>query len=423
MSIREDLLSVDQAESEDFIDLLTLQRGVDDDKDQLEQLLTVSDSLEALIKHIDSVSTMTPEHAESIRISCENLLHGTGYGYSALVPALEDYTSGTVSTESLKDRLSSVWKRIVSIILSILEGMKRYWSKVSSYQGRLMINAKNLQKLGAIKRGSSIRNRDVELGLEAKNLIVGGAVIRDPDTLIRAMAAISDQYKVVCNTYPKAMVSAGAVYEGLYKRGDDNVRQTLEDFCVASYNLPFGVLATQLRAASYRDPRFGPRQLMMAPPLLGGYSLFINVPDDPIKGLTGNDLATQAARIRTAGVRFSLTDLMANNINGASIATASGAQVEQLAGKVIDLLNLITTQESGRQIGRINNQIKAVLSAAEGYKARPHVGGEGTAVYSESILRFARSYSTWAVGPIDSMTTNMLSVSRAILIYGRKSLR
>lgn len=423
MSIKEDLCSVGHEESDDFIGLLDSQKTVEAGQAQLEEFLGVSESLESLIKHIDSVSTMTPEHADSIRISCENLLRGTGYEYSVLVPALESYTEGTVSTEDLKDKLQSLWKRIVSIILSILEGMKRYWSKVATYEGRLRFNARSLQKMAAMKKGVSVKREQTELGIEAKALVIGTRTITDPDVLIRAISAATEQYKIVTNGYPKAMISAGQVYEGLYKRGGDNVRQTLEDFVGATINLPFNTLATSLRALTYRDPRFGPKQILAAPPVLGGWTLYISAPPEPTTGMVGNELISHAARIRASGMKFAMSEVNINSNNTATVRTATGAQVEQLASKVISILDVIKAQESSRQVGKIAAQIKAVLSAAEGYKGQSHVGGDGTVVYSESILRFARSYSSWATGPVDQMTTNLLTVSRAILIYGRKSLQ
>ena len=422
MSIKEDLCSVGDGESDAFIDLMDSQQSINEGKVQLTELLGVADSLEALIKHVESVPNMSVEHAAGIQVTCENLLRGTGYDYSVLMPALESFNGGTVSTESLKDKLQSLWKRIVSIILSVIDGLKRYWTKVSSYEGRLRMTAEALKKRGAMARGASVRKETVELGVEAKSLVVGSRIVTDPDSIIRATSALMDQYKLVTTVYPKAMVSAGQTFEGLYKRADDNVRQTLEEFCGATVNLPFNTLATSLRALTYRDPRFGPKQILAAPPVLGGWSLFISPPPIPINGLVGNDLTGHAARIRTSGIRFAQTEVNNNIAPGATVRAASGAQVELLAVKVLAILDMMRSQENSRQSNRIAGQIKAVLSAAEGYKGQTHVGGDGTLVYSESILRFARSYAGWATGPVDQMTTNLLTVSRAILIYSKRCL-
>lgn len=422
MSIKEDLCSVGHEESDAFIDLMDSQQAITEGKVQLTELLGIADSLEALISHVESVPNMSVEHAASIQVTCETLLRGTGYEYSVLIPALESFTGGTVSTESLKDKLQSLWKRIVSIILSVIDGLKRYWAKVSTYEGRLRMTAEALRKRGAMKRGAKIPRESVELGVEAKSLVVGSRIVTDPDSIIRATSALMDQYKLVTTVYPKAMIAAGQTFEGLYKRADDNVRQTLEEFCGATVNLPFNTLGTSLRALAYRDPRFGSKQILAAPPVLGGWSLFISAPPVPINGLTGTDLTGHAARIRTSGVRFAQTEVNTNIGPGATIRTASGAQVELLAIKVLSILDMMRSQESSRQSNRIAAQIKAVLSAAEGYKGQSHVGGEGTLVYSESVLRFARSYASWATGPVDQMTTNLLTVSRAILIYSKRCL-
>ena len=406
----------------DYLELMSTAHQVENSQRQLQELLDVSTSLEGLIRHLDSITHLTPEHAQSIVLSCETLLQGTAHDSSLLLPSLESSIGGTVSTESLKDRLTGLWKRIVSIILSILSAMKRYWTKVTSYQGRLELTAKGLKKRAAVQRGRSIRKADVELGIEAKALVVGTSAIKDADALIRAVASAMDQYRIVTSMYPKGMLKLGGVYEELYKVSGTNIRQELEDFCAAGIHLPFAPIATSLKAMAYRDTRFGNKQILIAPAVLGGYSLFISLPEDPVRGLVGNELLTMAARQRTAGMRFALTDVNAYNTATGSIKTASGQQVEALADKVLDILNLITKQEADRQVGKISQQIKAVLAQAEAFKGRPAVGGEGSAVYSESLLRFARSYATWASGPLDQMTTNLLTVSRSILIYGRKSL-
>lgn len=406
----------------DYLDLMSSAQQVEQGQRHLQELLDVSASLEGLIRHLDTISHLTPEHAQSIVLSCETLLQGTSHDSSLLLPSLESSIGGTVSTESLKDRLTGLWKRIVSIILNILSAMKRYWTKVTSYQGRLELTAKGLKKRAAVQRGRSIKKAEVELGIEAKALVVGTSAIKDADALIRAVASAMDQYKIMTSAYPKGMLKVGSVYEELYKAAGSNIRQDLEEFCVAGVNLPFATIATSLKAMAYRDTRFGNKQILIAPAVLGGYSLFISLPDDPARGLAGNDLLTLAARQRTAGIRFALTDVNAYNTATGTVKTASGQQVEALADKVLDILGLITKQEADRQIGKISQQIKAVLAQAEAFKGRPQVGGDGTAVYTESILRFARSYATWANGPLDQMTTNLLTVSRSILIYGRKSL-
>ena len=128
-----------------------------------------------------------------------------------------------------------------------------------------------------------------------------------------------------------------------------------------------------------------------------------------------------ASNQRTAGLKFAQTDISAQVPHNTTIRTASGQQVEALAIKVLTLLKTLDDQESSRQVRRIDAQIKAVMSAAESFKSHPIIG-EGNMVYSESILRFVRTYANWANGPIDSMAIHMLTVARALLIYGKKSL-
>lgn len=425
MSIREDLLSMGEGESDDYLALLNNQQAIETNREEIRRLLVVNDSLESLIQHLNGVSTVTLEHAACLRVTCENLLAGTGYEFdhSVLLPSLESYIGGTVSTESLKDHLNNLWKRLLSAIMALLQAGKRFWASVSTYQGRLRMSAQALAKQGAMRKGVSVKTPTVSLGIEIKALFIGASALPDADSLIRAVSAALNQYKVMTSIYPKGMLEAGKRYEELYKRTGIDSRQVLEDFCSAGAFLPFTNIATSLKALSYRDSRFGPRQIMMAPPTLGGFSLFIASPDVPVQGLVGNDLLTQAARQRTAGIKFAMTDVNANSISSGSMRTANGAQVEQLSLKVLSILDTIQGQESQRQSKRIASQITAVLSAAETFKGQIVTSSDTASTHSESVLRFARSYASWATGPVDMMTTNLLTVCRSILIYGRKSLK
>lgn len=422
MSIKEDLLSVSQDGTEDYVDLLSTIEQVNSDKRELDQLMTVSDSLETLITNLEGVTELTPEYAKLVQASCENLLIGTHHDHTFLLPSLESNIGGTVSTESLRDRLSEIWKRIVSAILSVLSGLKKIWTKISTFKGRLELSATEVKRAGTLNRNRRIKNPMVEVGFNARNLVVGKQMMPDADSMIRACSALKDQYKTVTNMYAKGMLSVGATYENLLRKPTNDVRELLEEICAAGTNLPFATIGTSLHAMAYRDPRFGNKPILAAPPLLGGFSLYILSPEIPSRGLVGNELLTMASRQRTAGIRFSQTDLASSKLNSGTIKTATGQQVETLADKVLGLLKLIDDQEPARQVRRLESQIKSLLSTAESFKAHPLVG-EGNLVYSESILRHVRTYVTWSTGPVDSMTTNLLTVSRAILIYAKHSLQ
>ncbi|MCY1343634.1 hypothetical protein D9M69_296550 [compost metagenome] len=67
---------------------------------------------------------------------------------------------------------------------------------------------------------------------------------------------------------------------------------------------------------------------------------------------------------------------------------------------------------------KIESQIKNVLRGGERFQ-NSLTGGD---TFDQSTLRFVRSYATMAIGPVDQMTTNLLTVSRNLLTYARKSL-
>lgn len=381
---------------------------------QLETLLTATDSLESLIRHLDTHPVEDDAHRSAIRVSVESLLSNTGLEVDDFIPHLE----GTVSTESLKDRLKDLWKHLVNMVLTILAMIKRYWQKVSTYRGQLRMSAESLAKRASGQRMTTVKKPNIDLGMEIKAFFVGGAVLSDPDAVIRQIHNAMDQYKVVTSLYGKAMLELGRNFETLLTTGVvgpdalNKVNQLFTD------ELPIGLVASKVKALVYRDPRFGRRLALAAPPTVGGWTLFCLTLDSAQKEKISTDPVAYAQALRTTGLKFVLTNVNQSNITSGTVRTASGLQVQTMAKQVLAVLDLIDSQERLMGMGRLERQIKAVLKAGERYQS---MAGESM-TYDQSVLRFVRNYASWAMGPVDQMTTNLLTVSRNLLIYGRNSL-
>ncbi len=398
-----------------YSDVLDTAQALQGAQVQLESLLTATESLESLVRHLDTHSIDSDAHRDAVVVSVESLLAGTGLAVDEFVPELD----GVVSTESLKDRLKELWKRLVNMVLTVLRMIRSYWQKVATYRGQLRLAAGVLDKRAAAKRLATVRMPNIDLGMEIKTFVVGGNVVTDPDALIRSISAALDQYKILTTHYGKRTLELGKAFESLLQNsatGADMLNQVNRLF---TEQLPFEEVASKVKAMAYRDPRFGRRLALAAPATLGGWSLFILLLEDAQRAKIDSDPIAYAQALRTTGVKFVLSNVNISNITQGTVRTASGMQVQSLAKRVIEILDLIDAQERVMVSNRIENQVKNVLKAGERYQSS--LGGSGT-VYDESVLRFVRNYSNWAFGPVDQMTTNLLTVSRNLLTYGRKSL-
>lgn len=406
-------------ESEGFLEVLDSERQLSSAKVQLESLLNATDSLEALIQHLNTHAVVGTGHLASVRVSFENLIGNNGITVADIIPELEGHENGTVSTESLKDKLRELWKRLVAAILAVLRVLKGFWNSISTYRGRLRLSAEHIVKHAAVQRYRTVRNSQIELGIEIKSLVVGGSVIQDPDSIIRSISAAIDQYKVFTSTYGATMIDIGKQFErslGDGRTGLDKLTEVANLFT----QMPVESIATKLGAMVYRDPRFGRRLTLTAPPIIGGWSLFFLTLEPEQKALAVSNPLSFAQAVRTTGVKFALTNVNASNITNGTVKAASGMQVETLAKRVLEILDIIDAQERAIGFSKVESQIKNVLRAGERYQNIASSSDGGGA--DESVLRFVRNYASWAIGPVDQMTTNLLTVSRNLLTYGRKSL-
>lgn len=405
-------------ESEGFVDVLEAERELFLGKAQLESLLNATDALESLISHLDSNAVVTPGHKNAITVSFENLIGNVGLTVADIIPELAGHENGTVSTESLKDRLKDLWKRLVAAVLSVLRALGGFWKKISTYRGRLRISAQHLVKHASVQRYGTIRKPNIDLGLEIKSLIAGGSVLSDPDAIIRSISAALEQYRIFTNVYGPAMLDIGKSFERALGEGSGGMSKLSEVSALFS-QMPVDQIASKLGAMVYRDPRFGRRLTLTAPPVIGGWSLFFLTLEPEQRSLATTNPIAYAQSIRTTGVKFALTNVNVSNITSGSVKAASGMQVETLAKRVLEILDCIEAQERAIGFSRIESQIKNVLRAGERFQASSYGDNAGA---DESVLRFVRNYAGWAIGPVDQMTTNLLTVSRNLLTYGRKSL-
>ena len=399
---------------EGFVDVLEAHRELSEAKVQLESLLDATDSLERLIGHLDQHEMVDATHKHSVQVSFENLLTSTAFSVNDVFPALEAHEQGIISTESLKDNLRELWKRIVSMVLNVLAWIKRFWNSIATYRGQLRLAAQHVIKHGQTSRYNSVKEPNIQLGLEIKSFVVGGDLVDDPDAVIRAISAALDQYKIVTNNYTSGMLEVGKKFERALTNPKSG-KELLEEVCDIFDGMPIQSIASKMRAMVYRDPRFGRRLVKVAPPVIGGWSLFFMTLEDE---LNRSDVINYAQALRTTGIKFAHTNVNSSNIISGSVKVASGQQVEVIGKQVISVLDTIDAQEKIVAVSKIEAQVKNVLRAGERFTG--HAADDS---FDKSTMRFVRNYANWAVGPMDQMTTNLLTVSRNLLTYARKSLK
>lgn len=401
-----------------YVDLLDASQDLDHAKLQLESLFSASEALESLQSHLVKYDVTTEAHRASVLTSLEALTQSTGLSPYDLLPALEGHVEGTVSTESLGERLAAMWKRIVSAIMGLLEYFRRFFTKVGTYRGQIRLRAEMLMKKASAKRLTTSKKVSIEMGQEIRSFITNGKVLEDPDSIIRAYGTTIDLYRNFTNHWQPGMLAVGKDFERVLNSpgsGSSRLEETLTVFD----KMPIGAVAMKMQAKLYRDPRFGRRFTLAAPAMLGGRTLFFLTLEKEQLGKRTSDPLSYAAALRTTGVKFAVHNVNVNSITQGSVLTASGQQCQTIAKRIIDVMDTMDAQDRAMNAKQIDTQVKAILKAAERYQKSSDGDASG---YDESVLRFARNYSSWAFGPIDHMATNMLTVSRNLLTYANRSL-
>jgi hypothetical protein len=340
-----------------------------------------------------------------------------------LLITLESYTHLTVSTEGWKEILAALWARIKEIIEGLGKLFKAFWNEIMEDVPRMRRNVTIIKARSRGAYGRPLDHKPIQIGRELLKLQVRGTDPAMSGDVLRGMADCRGQLGIIYGDYVARVIKTGDRLKAAYALPSEDPMKYFENVTDAARNLGIRYVESALHTRAYRDQRFGAGEVTAASHMLGNKTLFVTSDDRP-----RNDSTTPAAiseAIRSCRITLSASEPRPYEYHETSTMMPwSAKEVDQLCEEIERTLDMVDKFSKGGDRRKLESLYADVQKAADAAKDKFDIdsGDEGSSYYQAS-LRYVQAYGTWASNPHDSLTTHVMSVMRAVLVFSNKSIQ
>lgn len=411
--------------NEDVLVFNQLQEGVADNAAALQGIHN-DDCLREMVADLNIVAS-TMESASVAELALMQIaanLAGMNAGHSAatLYPTLESCEGGRVSLESAKEIIEALWERIYRAIRALIKGFVAFWKTVTDAVDRLRrANGRMKIRAGATV-GRTATVATITLKREADKLSIRGVPPSSGPEIVRHMTEARHQLEVILGNYLDNVSLAGDSMKTALGNTKVNPQDYLEGVVDAASRLQLARISSMLSAKAYRDVRFNANEVAAAPALPGNKSLFIRTGGDAMQS---DDLFARAQAARSQGIQLAYSDAKDFPLHSDyPIQTMTAKDVQALATVMDQILSVISDFVKGSTKDKLSKLNSSLLDVSASAKNTLYSGqvSQVDSRYYEAALRFNTAFAGWSGNPHDSLVTHLLSVCRAALVLGNKSL-
>lgn len=402
-------------------DAYYLEQELENDQHLSEQFIASFEQLERVSMVLGDAAIAMESFDDRKLVSAQVLgtiaSHGAPDLYERLLGA--DYT---VSMEKLGGFLTELYERIKKAIKFILAAAVEFWKKATDMSTYVMLEARYVKRQSENRLGRNSAKSVFTAGREINRLVRGKHFPVSGEEVLAGVLEVKRQLRVLYKDYADTVSTTGDALMIAAGKTDLGAFEYLENMIAAGKTLELGKVAAQLRTKTHQDSRFGKGEVVAAPNLPGGKSLFVRIDPKPYRQNPG--LLSVAESARTAGVSLDWTDnqLLPQLENHVMNVFGSNVVI-QICQSVYSIAALINSSHDtmqrklvskGKQLSDKFDQAGAKLEASS------HTSTDEE-LY-RSAYRYSLTYARWATSPIDAYSTHALRVCRAALRVCRRSL-
>lgn len=140
-----------------------LGNEIESDLREADAAVDAADDLGDVVAVVEPIESATRPEVELTEIATRRAADAVGEPMEDLAPALEGYIGRSISTESIKSKLQTIWRNIVEFVKRIWAKIKAYVKKFFSAVSPLERAIKSLRKEVDNLGSASIKNEDRKL--------------------------------------------------------------------------------------------------------------------------------------------------------------------------------------------------------------------------------------------------------------------
>lgn len=405
-SINQPILHTVSLEEEQVMltDATVLASEVNQELNECDRIIEISDALEDLAVIADQIETASPTEIALIETAGDMAVAGTDIEPEEIVPSLESFQGKRISTESLRERANQIWTNILEYLKKVWEKVEKFFYNITGVIPNVRKRLKSLEeKIKSIEhlspRGTVFEINTKTGGMRSivGRLMVEGKVPRNDQEVIASIENILNFGKFV---YTANLVNRKELGEKISKvidnfdpMGDLEAQaKQITDACDefnSKQKLPSSV-SDATASGSYKFMRTKPE-------LAGGGTLVKKIFEN------GNSQTTLGLldRLRHYGITFEVanTQNVPDMVKLPTVTLKTLLEVIKYSNEVLDVLEEYKRGAASKAVDKARKDLENASKKAAAACDKIQDQSSNAVTYLRSMLNYNAAFSRWVSNP------------------------
>lgn len=420
LSLEEEQLAI----SETTTDAHQISASVDGINDVVDK----TDALEDVAVVADGIESTTQNEADLIGL-VGHVVTGGQYDHTEVVPAMEQYLGRKVAVESIREKASEMYQRILKILKNIYERIEKFFHNLFGTLPSLQRKLKKLEEKISDTSGKTIgKDKDkftLSSGLSV--LRVGNKTIKDEGSIFKTLGDL-EELVVWCTT--KYADSANDLGDKIIDAMNDfepkHAAKQATDFAdqLVIQSRSLGLMpGSKVVRETKRWPGYFVRE---SNPIFGGVTVFSKVPTETVKeGVLG-----RLDKYRRSGSVVENTDARVASVeNEVEIKVFSLNTMLNIVSKCQEIVRHMENYQRGKQLRESFDKRKKIEAATVKMTKLQSTAENSTdpdeknsVPYYKAYANFNIAYANWVSNPNVQLAIHATAAVRMMMAICDKSL-
>jgi hypothetical protein len=401
--------------------------AADDDLNDAERLIDVTDSMEDMAVIADGIEEATPGETQLMETVGSMAVAGSELEPEVIVPALESYVGRRISTESIRETAKAIWKQILQNLERVWAYIEDFFYKTFGTIPSLRKRVKSLRDSVDDQAGRQLEDKKIKVSIGVKALSVDH---KTPSNEADLKKGLSTMAEAVAHTYGAGMDALASLGETIAKNISDfdpeSADRSTKKFVVEVKQS----LKKYVKDSGTNSDRFPGFIAKMQPALPGNVSLVTREP----KGGTSDSNDTidleYLDKMRRSGVELVPTSekdkAVPDSFDMTTMSHSGMTSTLDIIDKMLDNLETFGRGKRAAELKKTKSKLKSAsekaASAMEKAEKSDDAAEKRAAVYYRAQLNFNSAYARWGQSPAVPLLNASLATIRASMAVIQKSL-
>ncbi len=400
----------------------TASAGAENDLQQVERIIEVSDGLEDLAVIADGIEEASPAEVALIENAGNLAVAGTDIQPDEIIPSMESYVGTKIATEGIRETARKLWENIKNFLKRIWVKVEAFFYKIFGTIPRLRSAIDALEKRVEEVTGKQLDQKTIKVTSGLTMLSTNYVAAKNESDVKKGLETMTTAAKFVYGSYVESVAKRGVI-----------IADAIRDFDPAKAEESAGALRMALKAVKPDSipgidggdkSRFPGFTTYKGASLPGNVSLackwYVDSDDTSVLGALDRFRNAHCDLISTS----EKDKAPPSEIDFTTMTTSGMKAILKDASALLDTLEDYKRGAKAKAINKSKSDIEAASEKAAKAAEAMNNKDEGERVslpYYKTLINFNAAYMRWSKDPAIGMLSHSMSVIKTAMMLVQKS--